>query len=142
VNGGENMKKRLGLCLTMLGFFLLLSGCSLSKEEEYSKVVDLALKANQELMAEYEWDEKYSAYEKEKSNIMVWEDENNYYVYFRKNVEDAYVRGDGYKIGKSNDKWSSAPADRAKIVEFIDDNVPPVYEENNVELVADNMNMR
>lgn len=136
------MKKRLSLFLSMLGFFLLLSGCSPSKEEEYSKVVDLALKANQELVAEYEWDEKYSAYEKEKSNIMVWEDENNYYVYFRKNIEDSYVRGDGYKIGKSNDKWSSAPADRAKIKEFLDDNVSPVYEENNVELVADNMNMR
>lgn len=136
------MKKRLSLFLSMLGFFLLFSGCSPSKEEEYSKVVDLALKANQELVAEYEWDEKYSAYEKEKSNIMVWEDDNNYYVYFRKNIEDSYVRGDGYKIGKSNDKWSSAPADRAKIIEFIDDNVSPVYEENNVELVADNMNMR
>ncbi len=40
-----------------------------------------------------------------KSNIIVWEYENNYYVYFRKNVEDSYVRGDGYKIGKSNNKY-------------------------------------
>lgn len=136
------MKKRLFFCLSMVVFFLLLSGCSSSKEEEYSKVVDLALKANQELVTEYGWDEKYSAYEKEKSNIMVWEDDTKYYVYFRKNVEDSYVRGDGYKIGKSNDKWSSSPADRAKIKEFLDSNVPPVYEENNVELVADNMDMR
>lgn len=120
----------------------MLSGCSSSKEEEYSTVIDLALKSNQELVTEYGWNEKYFAYEKEKSNIMVWEDENNYYVYFRKNVEDSYIRWDGYKIEKSNDKWNSVPADRAKIIEFIDDNVPPIYEESNVELVADNMNMR
>lgn len=120
----------------------MLSGCSSSKEEEYSTVIDLALKSNQELVTEYGWNKKYFAYEKEKSNIMVWEDENNYYVYFRKNVEDSYIRWDGYKIEKSNDKWNSVPADRAKIIEFIDDNVPPIYEESNVELVADNMNMR
>ncbi|MFS0950459.1 hypothetical protein ACFC3A_02310 [Enterococcus thailandicus] len=70
----------------------MLSGCSSSKEEEYSTVIDLALKSNQELVTEYGWNKKYFAYEKEKSNIMVWEDENNYYVYFRKNVEDSYIR--------------------------------------------------
>lgn len=112
------------------------------------KVIDSALKANQELVKEYDW-EKEDLFERKQSNIMIWEDENNYYVYLRKNIEEkldgkknSYVRGDGYKIGKNNDNWDSSPDDRTKIKDFLDDNVSPVYEENNVELVSDDENMR
>lgn len=139
------MKKGLRVCLLMILAILIISGCSstsASKEKEYTKVIDSALKANQELVKEYDWDEKYSVYERKNSNIMIWEDENNYYVYFRKNIDDSYVRGDGYKIAKNNDSWDSSPDDRAKIKDFIDDNVSPIYEESNIDLVSDDKDMR
>lgn len=142
------MKKGLRVCLLMILAVLIVSGCSstsASKEKDYTKVIDSALKANQELVKEYDW-EKEDLFERKQSNIMIWEDENNYYVYFRKNKSNKVygdnVYGDGYKIGKKNDKWDSSPDDRTKIKDFLDDNVSPVYEENNVELVSDDENMR
>lgn len=145
------MKKRLRACLLMILAVLSVSGCSstsVSKEKDYAKVIESALQANQELVKEYNW-EKEDLFERKQSDIMIWEDDNNYYVYLRKNIEEkldgknnSYVRGDGYKIGKNNDKWDSSPDDRTKIKAFLDDNVSPVYEENNVELVSDDENMR
>ncbi|OJG99193.1 hypothetical protein RV18_GL002347 [Enterococcus termitis] len=118
----------------------------MSREEEYTKVIDSALKANQELVKEYDWNfGENDIFERKESNIMIWEDENNYYVYLRKNnFNDGYdyVYGDGYKIAKTNDSWDSSPDDRAKIKEFLDDNVSPIYEENNIELVSDDKDMR
>lgn len=134
------MKKILAAIILLL----TLAGCSSSDAVDYSKVIDTALKGNAEMIKEYDWSDR-SAYERDSSNIMVWEDENNYYVYFRKNVDgekNDYIKGDGYKIGKSNDKWSSSPADRSQIMSYLKDNEPPVYEENNIELVNDNYDMR
>lgn len=140
------MTKRLRVYFLMIVTVLIVSGCSsISKEKDYSKVIDSALKANQELIKEYDW-EKENLFERKQSNIMIWEDENNYYVYFRKNksskVYGDYVYGDGYKIAKNNDTWDSSPDDRAKIKDFLDNNVSQIYEENNVDLVSDDENMR
>ncbi|WP_086348642.1 hypothetical protein [Candidatus Enterococcus clewellii] len=138
------MKKMFAVVVLLL--LLVFTGCSSSEAKDYSKVIDIALKGNSEMVKEYDWDSE-ALFEKEKSNIMVWEDKNNYYVYFRKNESDSVygdlVRGDGYKISKSNDKWSSSPADRSQIMSYLDDNEQTVYEENNIELIdKDDYNMR
>lgn len=136
------MIKKLSICLAMITLMLMISGCSSSDEKDYSKVIDSALKANQELVKDYDWNfDENNIFERKKSNIMIWEDENNYYVYLRKDL-DGTVYGDGYQIGKSNDKWDSSPDDRAKIKKFLDDKTEPIYEENNIELVSDNMSIR
>lgn len=95
-------------------------------------------------------DEKQSyeddIFQREKSNILVYEDDNNYYVYLRKNIDDDVygksIIGDGFKINKESEKVDSQPEDRKKIVEFYSDNEEPVLEEKNVELVEDTIEMR
>lgn len=146
------MKKGLRICLLMILAVLIVSGCSstsASKEKDYTKVIDSALKANQELVKELEFDSeqvKERTFGRKDCNFMIWEDENNYYVYLRKNESDEVygdtVYGDGYKIAKNNDAWDSSPDDRAKIKDFLDDNISPVYEEKNIDLVSDDENMR
>ncbi|EGO8197145.1 hypothetical protein E5K21_002330 [Enterococcus faecalis] len=133
-------KIRVYVCMILALF--VVAGCSGTSKADYSKIIDSALKANKELVSEQNWEKKYSEFDRKNSNIMIWEDGNNYYVYLRKNVENAYVTGDGYKIDKNMDKWSSSPADRAKIKDFLDDNKEPVYKENNVTLVSDDLDMR
>lgn len=134
-----NKKRIYGLLVLAL---FVVAGCSGTSKADYSKVVDTAVKANKELVSEQNWEKKFSEFDRKNSNVMVWEDDSNYYVYLRKNVENAYVTGDGYRIGKNNDKWTSSPADRAKIKEFLDENKKPDYEENNVTLVSDDLDMR
>ncbi|MGL9921156.1 hypothetical protein [Enterococcus sp. DIV1758] len=139
-----NKKRIYGLLVLAL---FVVSGCSGTSKADYSKVVDTAVKANKELVAENAGD-KENIFDRKKSNIMIWEDENNYFVYLRKNREsflgddEKVVYGDGYKLGKSNNKWDSSPATRTKIKEFLNNNEEPVYKENNVTLVSDDLDMR
>lgn len=142
------MRKGLRACLLFILTLTIVSGCSsssASKKEEktdFEPVIESALQANQELIKEYEWNfGEDSLFDRKQSNIMIWEDENNYYVYFVKNI-DSVVYGDGYKLSKNSDSWDSSPDDRATIKEFLEDNVPPIYEENNVELVSDDKDIR
>lgn len=146
------MKKTMAVCLLALVSFVLV-GCSSStavepeKETDYTPIIEAALKGNQEYAQERSWDSG-KVFERNKSNIMVWEDENNYFVYLRKNRDSPssgdyqVVYGDGYKIGKDNDKWSSSPDDRSQIIDYLNDNEPPIYEEENVELADNEYRMR
>lgn len=135
------MRKRTVFYCFFVGVFLVLSGCS-QKEKDYSEVIDSALTTNQELIDQYDWNEKYRSYDRGSSNILIWEDEDNYFVYFRKNIENSYVVGDGYKISKNNFQGSSTPTDRAEIVSFLKSNDLPIYEEINIDLVSDDFAMR
>lgn len=139
------MRKKTVFYCFFVGVFLVLSGCS-QKEKDYSEVIDSALATNKELIEQYNWDSEYKGFKRESSHIMIWEDEYNYFVYFRKNLtDDIYgdrIYGDGYKIGKENNQGSSAPADRSEIVSFYEANISPIYEEVNVDLVSDTMRMR
>lgn len=141
-----NKKRIYGLLILAL---FVVAGCSSTSKADYSKVVDSSLKANKELVKELGFNSEQSKeriFSIKDSNIMIWEDENNYYVYLAKNLHDEVygdtVYGDGYKIGKNNDRWTSSPADRAKIKKFLDDNKKPNYEENNVTLVSNDLDMR
>lgn len=142
------MKKALMICLFALAAFVLV-GCSSSKAEEpekekdYTPVIEAALEGYEKENEDRDFtkDKEAYSYNRNESNIVIWENENNYYVFFRKNYADS-VYGDlvhafACKIGKSNDKWSSSSDDRSQIMDYLNDNEPPVYEEENVQLVKD-----
>ncbi|MDN3125194.1 hypothetical protein P0E64_08730 [Enterococcus faecalis] len=135
------MKKRKVIYLMLILIVTFVSGCSSNKK--YSEAVDRAFEANKELTVDYDGEARI--FERNKSNVMVWEDENNYYVYMRKNFSDGVhsemVSGDGYKLSKNSDRWDSSPKSRAKIMEFLEDNEKPVFEEKNVELVSNDYDM-
>ncbi|NSP27119.1 hypothetical protein HRE78_10710 [Enterococcus faecalis] len=138
------MKKRKVIYLMLILIVTFVSGCS--SNVEYSKAVDRAFEANKQLNEEANYQGAKRFFERDKSNVMVWEDKNNYYVYMRQNFsDDVYgesVEGDGYKLSKNSDKWDSSPKSRAKIMEFLEDNEKPVFEEKNVELVSDDYDMQ
>ena len=89
---------------------------------------------------------KDERFEREKSSILVYEDDNNYYVYLRRNVDDdvhgKLVYGDGFKVGKENGRITTEASDRKKIVGFFRENEKPVFEEKNIDLYNDEMRMR
>lgn len=95
-------------------------------------------------------DEKQSykdeRFQREKSNSLVYEDDENYYIYLRKNVNDEIygksIFGDGFKISKENGKVDSQSEDRKKIVEFYRNKEKPIFKETNIELYEDKMEMR
>lgn len=136
------MRKKGYIIFTLLSLFLLV-GCG-GTESKYNEAIDLAIEFNHDLMDEKDYDDW--KFERDESYLMVWEDEYNYYVYLRKNVtDDVYgegIHGDGYKVGKKNGTVSSSPSDRKTIVNFYRDNVKPLFEEKNIELFKDKMDMR
>lgn len=137
------MKKRKVIYLMLILIVTFVSGCSSNKK--YSEAVDRAFEANKQLNEESNYQGAKRFFERDKSNVMVWEDKNNYYVYMRQNIsgtKNDYVSGDGYKISKNSDRWDSSPKSRAKIMEFLEDNEKPVFEEKNVELVSDDYDMQ
>lgn len=136
------MKKNCMVLLTALimGVFI---GCGDNKEQ-YEEVIDKVIVYNHEICEEHYKDsediteEKYW-FDREKSDFTVWEDDNNYYVLIQKNYNyksydgiKKWTSADGYKIGKSNDRVSTTPEDRTQIIEFYQDNIEPVYTEENV----------
>ncbi|EGO7933198.1 hypothetical protein [Enterococcus sp. DIV0682] len=138
------MKKRKVIYLMLILIVTFVSGCSSNKK--YSEAVDRAFEANKQLNEESNYQGAKHFFERDKSNVMVWEDKNNYYVYMRQNFsDDVYgesVEGDGYKISKNSNRWDSSPKSRAKIMGFLEDNEKPVFEEKNVELVSDDYDMQ
>lgn len=73
--------------------------------------------------------------------MIVYEDDNNYYVCLRENVDNDDVLVTGLKVGKENERVSREMSDWRKIKEFYENNSEPVLEEKNVELNEDTMDI-
>ncbi|MEL5938186.1 hypothetical protein WN865_01160 [Tetragenococcus halophilus] len=81
-----------------------------------------------------------SKFDREKSYIIVYEDDNNYYVLIRKN-KDKEVVVKGFKVGKENGRVTQKDKDWKKIEEYYEDNTEPIYEEKNVDLSSDTIEL-
>ena len=122
------MKK--GIIILSIVTLLFLSGCGKSSAS-YDEVIENVISYNHEICEEHYEDsedvskERYWV-EREDSNFTIWEDENNYYVLIQQNYTSEVLGekscGDGYKIGKSNDRVSTSPDDRKEIVSFYQSN--------------------
>ena len=142
------MKK--GIIILSIVTLLFLSGCGKSSAS-YDEVIESVISYNHEICEEHYEDsedvskERYWV-EREDSNFTIWEDENNYYVLIQQNYTSKVLGekscGDGYKIGKSNDRISTSREDRKEIVNFYQSNTEPIYTEDNVELVEEELAMR
>ncbi len=138
------MKKYCVVLLTVLimGIFV---GCG-DSEKQYKEAIDKAIAYNHEICEEHYKDsdditQEIYWFDRGESDFTVWEDKNNYYVLIQKNYRYKYknadivqegTSADGYKIGKSNDRVSTTPEDRTQIVNFYQNNMEPVYTEENV----------
>jgi len=135
---GKREKK--GLVAALLAVFFL-TGCGTSSAD-YDPVIETVIEENAAFCEQYakriEEKEDHYTIVREEWNFTVYEDENNYYVLACSNDNDMEgIHGDGYKVGKNNDRASTTMDDRAAVVEFWESNVEPVYTEENIRLVEE-----